>query len=90
MHAPPRHPTAAAAAGAGPSGGQVPAVTDNRPLLQSETAQIPASHYAIYDLRRYRPYFDVSTRDVLWRVLRSVIGMFVPDFLDATMEKPDL
>jgi len=41
-------------------------------------------------VRRYRPYFDVDTKDVLWRVGSSFLGPFKPDFMAVTMSSPDL
>ena len=111
-----------------------PGVTsDTRPLLAREDAggapkpTEDYSKYAFYNIRRYRPYFDVDTKareggglcaaaiiisysetsnwsrsmriflspciplqEVLWRVLSSIIGAFRPNFMDVTMEHPDL
>ena len=130
--------------------------SDTRPLLMPEggggggaggsgapgakpTAEDYAK-YAFYNIRKYRPYFDVDTKvccweggqsrkmiitgqtlgqlelsspgnagslthasfpvhwpppplimqEVLWRVMSSFIGVFKPDFMDATQAQPDL
>ncbi|KAG2497391.1 hypothetical protein HYH03_004547 [Edaphochlamys debaryana] len=46
--------------------------------------------YPFYNVRRYREYFDVDTKDVLWRVTNSMIGVFRPNFMEVTMKNPDL
>ncbi|KXZ51949.1 hypothetical protein GPECTOR_11g73 [Gonium pectorale] len=46
--------------------------------------------YPFYNVRRYREYFDVDTKDVLWRVSNSFIGVFRPNFMEVTMKNPDL
>ncbi|GIL46113.1 hypothetical protein Vafri_3174 [Volvox africanus] len=46
--------------------------------------------YPFYNVRRYREYFDVDTKDVLWRVGNSLIGVFRPNFMEVTMKNPDL
>ncbi|EFJ53065.1 hypothetical protein VOLCADRAFT_102690 [Volvox carteri f. nagariensis] len=46
--------------------------------------------YPFYNVRRYREYFDVDTKDVLWRVGNSMIGAFRPNFMEVTMKNPDL
>jgi len=40
--------------------------------------------------RRYQGYFDVDTSDVLRRMLDSLKGPFMPNFLDKTRSNPDL
>ena len=40
--------------------------------------------------RRYRPYFDVDTSQVLDRVSHSFLGPFRPSFMAATADSPDL
>ncbi|KAG1661604.1 hypothetical protein FOA52_000779 [Chlamydomonas sp. UWO 241] len=49
-----------------------------------------ASKFAVWNIRRYRPYFNVDTQEVLWRVTSSLIGAFKPDFMAKTAEQPDL
>mmetsp|Transcript_7301 Transcript_7301/g.15949 ORF Transcript_7301/g.15949 Transcript_7301/m.15949 type:complete len:386 (-) Transcript_7301:351-1508(-) len=65
---------------------------DTRPLLRNESARPPEdySKYPFYNIRKYRPYFDVDTREVVWRVVSSFIGAFKPDFMEVTHERPDL
>ncbi|KAF8065746.1 yipf1 [Scenedesmus sp. PABB004] len=49
----------------------------------------PAS-YPFYNVRRYRPLFNVDTKDVVWRVGSSFLGPFKPDFMAVTLSSPDL
>jgi hypothetical protein len=49
-----------------------------------------ASKYPLWNVRRYRPFFNVDTSDVVWRVGSSFLGPFRPDFMEATMARPDL
>ncbi|KAI8476789.1 MAG: hypothetical protein J3K34DRAFT_516364 [Monoraphidium minutum] len=73
-------PVAAAAAAAGPSGGAgAPLPGDDDP-----------SRYALWNVRRYRSFFNVDTNDVVWRVGSSFLGPFKPDFMAVTMASPDL
>ncbi|KAF5828845.1 hypothetical protein DUNSADRAFT_16981 [Dunaliella salina] len=64
--------------------------------LDSDSLLLPApnsqqsSSYPFYNIRRYRPYFDVDTNEVLWRVGNSFIGAFSANFMQTTQEKPDL
>eukprot|EP00878_Enallax_costatus_P014212 GHUV01014866.1.p1 GENE.GHUV01014866.1~~GHUV01014866.1.p1 ORF type:complete len:289 (+),score=77.15 GHUV01014866.1:98-868(+) len=80
-------PTAAgAAAAAGNSRpGTAPAANHSLPGDPDDPNQ-----YAFYNVRRYRPYFNVDTKDVLWRVGSSFIGPLKPDFMAVTMTSPDL
>ncbi|GBF89718.1 hypothetical protein Rsub_02888 [Raphidocelis subcapitata] len=48
------------------------------------------SRYALWNVRRYRAFFDVDTKDVVWRVGSSFLGPFKPDFMEVTMTSPDL
>ncbi|KAK9855490.1 hypothetical protein WJX84_002115 [Apatococcus fuscideae] len=46
--------------------------------------------YALWNLRRYRRYFNVDTEDVLVRMKDSLVGSFKPDFLDKITDNEDL
>ncbi|GLC34136.1 hypothetical protein PLESTB_000841300 [Pleodorina starrii] len=70
----PQVPGGAAPVGAGGGGG----------------AREDQTKYPFYNVRRYREYFDVDTKDVLWRVGNSLIGVFRPNFMEVTMKNPDL
>ena len=72
--------------GANPSSDTKPLLTGQvhsaeAPTKKKETAEDYAK-YAFYNIRKYRPYFDVDTKEVGWRVLSSFIGAFKPDFMD--------
>mmetsp|Transcript_26602 Transcript_26602/g.48846 ORF Transcript_26602/g.48846 Transcript_26602/m.48846 type:complete len:269 (+) Transcript_26602:131-937(+) len=50
----------------------------------------PAPSYPFYNIRKYRDYYDVDTKDVLWRVGNSMIGCIRPTFMEVTLSSPDL
>jgi len=65
------------------------AQNDSRPLLGGDRPKEDPSKYPFYNVRRYRPYFDVDTKEVLWRVCNSFIGAVRPNFMQVTQERPD-
>eukprot|EP00798_Chlamydomonas_sp_ICE-L_P024814 gene24814-10462_t len=70
-----------------------PKDTDTASLLpagQGKAPPVDSSTYPFYNLRRYRPLFNVDTKEVLWRVASSLIGVVFPNFMEKTMEAPDL
>ncbi|KAK9828091.1 hypothetical protein WJX81_002457 [Elliptochloris bilobata] len=46
--------------------------------------------FSMFNLKRYRKYFNVDTQDVLVRMRDSIIGAFKPDFLEKTSDSADL
>ncbi|KAL6762784.1 hypothetical protein V8C86DRAFT_2510863 [Haematococcus lacustris] len=67
-----------------------PAASDARPLLAGDRPPEDPNKYPFYNVRRYRPYFNISTKEVLWRVGNSFIGAFRANFMQVTQEAPDL
>lgn len=53
-------------------------------------APVDEKNYAFYNVRKYRRYFNVDTKDVAWRVGNSLIGPFHANFMEKTWEQPDL
>ncbi|KAK9811891.1 hypothetical protein WJX72_011905 [[Myrmecia] bisecta] len=72
----------------------------NQPLLQATHPPLSApspdadgengTKYSMFNLKRYRKYFNVDTEDVLSRMLDSVVGFFRADFLEKTTDSADL
>lgn len=77
---------------------------DDRPLLGAgATSSAPVGgggsvagaaqsdqSYPFYNVRRYRQYFDIDTKDVVLRVANSCLGPFRADFMEKTADTPDL
>ena len=82
----------------GTNGRDVPfSMPDTRSELPSAGMEGPGglpqedfSSYSMFNIKRYREYFNVDTEDVLLRLYRSVIFFFRGDFLEQTGGNPDL
>jgi protein YIPF1/2 len=85
-------PAAAAAPPAGGGGGFGGGGGPPRPPAASGNPADPEdpSKAPFWSPRRYRPYFDVDTSQVLDRVAHSFLGPFRPSFMAATADAPDL
>ena len=68
--------------GGGPSSGNI----SSPPHLPIEDP----SSYAIYNIKRYRTYFNIDTDEVLARIFRAVALFFKGDFFDHIGGNPDL
>lgn len=49
-----------------------------------------AGAFSIFNIKRYRRYFNVDTHEVLTRMLDSVIGFWKADFFEKTIDNADL
>eukprot|EP00798_Chlamydomonas_sp_ICE-L_P027110 gene27110-2335_t len=74
-------------ASSGTGGGGPMRDDGSRPLLASAE---DTTQYGFWNLRRYRPYFNVDTQEVMWRVGNSLVGALRPNFMEVTNEAPDL
>jgi hypothetical protein len=86
-----RPPAPGAAAGGG-GGGSNGFPSSSRPPAAPPSASDDddPSKAPFWSPRRYRPYFDVDTSQVLNRVAHSFLGPFRPSFMAATADSPDL
>ncbi|MEW5299118.1 MAG: hypothetical protein WDW36_002164 [Sanguina aurantia] len=55
-----------------------------------EQVEEESAKLAFYNIRRYRPYFNLDTKDAVWRATSSLFGPFRPTFMADTMARPDL
>jgi hypothetical protein len=76
-------PTTTAPAGGGGGPSRPPPAPTNP--VDDDPSKAP-----FWSPRRYRPYFDVDTSQVLDRVAHSFLGPFRPSFMAATADTPDL
>lgn len=77
-----------AAGGGGSFGARPPPPPSNNNTINP--ADDDPSKAPFWSPRRYRPYFDVDTSQVLDRVAHSFLGPFRPSFMAATADSPDL
>uniref|UniRef100_A0A383WDJ0 Protein YIP n=1 Tax=Tetradesmus obliquus TaxID=3088 RepID=A0A383WDJ0_TETOB len=77
------------------AGGSVPAAGSRPATAPPANTSLPGdpddpSQYPFWNVRRYRPLFNVDTKDVVWRVGSSFLGPLKPDFMAVTLSSPDL